>query len=78
MHKLIKLGAIAAFTASLGATQVMAKAHDQGQTATPGDNVGTQTVGPAQTLGGSQGQGKGPVNGNGGKSGNAGNAGKKN
>jgi hypothetical protein len=42
------LGAILAATAATGA---FAKSHDQGQTAVPGMDVGTETVGPAQTLG---------------------------
>jgi hypothetical protein len=41
------LGAILA-TAATGA---FAKAHDQGQTAVPGENVQEETVAPAQTLG---------------------------
>lgn len=42
------LGAILAATAATGA---LAKAHDQGQTAVPGENVKEETVAPAQTLG---------------------------
>jgi hypothetical protein len=37
-----------------------AKGHDQGQTDTPGANVGAETVSSAQTLGAARGNGKGP------------------
>jgi hypothetical protein len=40
---------------------VFAKAHDQGQTDNPGENVGSETAGPAQGLGGVLGDGKGPA-----------------
>ena len=33
------------------ASTAIAKGHDQGQTATPGSSVQTETVGPAQGLG---------------------------
>lgn len=49
----------------LAATGAFAKAHDQGQTNVPGQNVGAETVGPAQTLGGARGNrpaDKGPTN----------------
>ena len=55
------LGAILAATAATGA---FAKAHDQGQTAVPGMNVGTETVAAAQSLGGIKGNrpaDKGPM-----------------
>ena len=42
------LGAILAASAATGA---FAKAHDQGSTAVPGEDVKTETVAPAQTLG---------------------------
>ena len=47
-----KTAAIGAFLATtLTAGGAFAKAHDQGQTAVPGKDVGTETVGPAQSLG---------------------------
>jgi hypothetical protein len=56
-----------------------AKAHDQGQTATPGANVGAETVTAAQTLGGKRGNGKGPGDTPAGANpGNSENAGRKN
>lgn len=54
------LGAILAATAATGA---FAKAHNQGNTAVPGENVGTETVTTSQALGGLKGNrpdGKGP------------------
>ncbi len=49
----------AAALAALVATTPMAfaKGHDQGGTANPGDNVQSETVGPAQSLGGPLGNG---------------------
>lgn len=59
-----KRSAVLGVVLSLGlasASGAFAKAHDQGSTDDPGENVGTQTVGPAQTLGGALGQGQGPA-----------------
>ena len=56
------------------ATGAFAKAHDQGQTAQPGSNVGTQTVGPAQGLGSALGNGRSAGEASGGASDAGGNA----
>ncbi len=45
----------AALTIALTGGGALAKAHDQGSTADPGENVKTQTVSPAQTLGAGKG-----------------------
>ena len=55
---------------SMSATS-FAKGHDQGSTANPGTDVGSQTVTSAQGLGSARGGGKGP-SGSKGKSGSAG------
>ena len=47
------LAVTAAFCLASGGA--FAKAHDQGQTATPGENVGTETVAGAHTLGSGRG-----------------------
>ena len=50
---------------SMMATSAFAKSHDQGSTAVPGMNVGTETVAAAHTLGSSKGNrpaDKGPKN----------------
>jgi hypothetical protein len=39
----------------IAGTSAFAKAHDQGQTDVPGQNVGQETVAPAQTLGSAKG-----------------------
>ena len=47
------------------ATGAFAKGHDQGSTAVPGMNVGTETVAASQSLGGIKGNrpdDKGPTN----------------
>lgn len=49
---IVKTLAVGTFLAStLAATGAFAKAHDQGNTAVPGENVKTETVAAAQTLG---------------------------
>ncbi len=45
----------AALSLALTGGIAFAKAHDQGSTADPGENVKTETVGPAQTLGAGKG-----------------------
>ena len=45
------------FTTAL-ATGALAKGHDQSGTATPGANVGSETVSSAQTLGAARGNGQ--------------------
>jgi hypothetical protein len=40
---------------SLVATGAFAKGHDQGSTAVPGEDVGTETVAASQSLGGIKG-----------------------
>ncbi|MEX2553619.1 MAG: hypothetical protein WD627_11545 [Actinomycetota bacterium] len=69
-----------ALIASLGlvtAPGVFAKGHNQGATESPGTNVGSQTVGPAQGEGAEQGNGKGPADTPAGKApGNSENAGR--
>ena len=50
---------------SMVATSAFAKGHDQGSTAVPGENVGTETVAASQALGGIKGNrpdDKGPTN----------------
>jgi hypothetical protein len=46
-----RAAALAAILAATAATSAFAKAHDQGQTAVPGEDVKVETVTPAQTLG---------------------------
>lgn len=60
LKKLVAIG----FAASLAmgtASVAYAKAHDQGSTDSPGQNVGAETAGPAQGLGGAVGNGNGPA-----------------
>ena len=54
------LGGMLAMTLAVSGGMVFAKAHDQGQTAVPGQNLQAETVAAAQTLGAALGGGVGP------------------
>ena len=59
----VKAAALGAALAAVAATGAVAKGHNQGNTAVPGENVGAETVTTSQALGGIKGKrpaGKGP------------------
>lgn len=51
-------GALALFLTAVGAPEAFAKGHGQGSTPNPGEDVGEETVGPAQGLGSARGNGR--------------------
>lgn len=54
------VGGVLAIALAASGGMAFAKAHDQGQTANPGQCVQEETVGPAHTLGAALGGGVGP------------------
>ena len=71
MNTFLKITTAAATVALMSAGAASAKAHNQGNTETPGTNVGSETTATSQILGSVKGNGKG-AQGNLGKSGDAG------
>ena len=53
---LVKAAALGTVLAAAIATGALAKAHNQGNTAVPGENVGAETVTTSQALGGLKGK----------------------
>ena len=54
--RIVKVAALGAALAAVAATGALAKAHNQGNTAVPGENVGAETVTTSQALGGLKGK----------------------
>ena len=54
--KIVKIAALGAAVGLVAASGAFAKAHNQGNTEVPGQNVGTETIPTSQALGGLKGK----------------------